>query len=82
MFRFTFEFTENDLYLLFISFVSAIVFIVMGSSIAVSIVSGVFLFLYLKLLHGVYSLIKKVVISFVGKPIDRSLPDQKDQKKV
>lgn len=82
MFRFTFEFTENDLYLLFVSFISAIVFIVMGSSIPVSIVSGLFLFLYLKILHGLFAVVKKVVMSFVGKPIEQPDPNQKITKKV
>ena len=82
MFRFTFEFSENDLYLLFVSLISAIVFIAMGSSIPVSIVSGLFLFLYLKILHGLFAVIKKVVMSFVGKPINRPEPDQKVTKKV
>lgn len=82
MFKFTFEFSENDLYLLFVSLISTIIFIVMGSSFGVSIVSGVFLFLYLKFLHGLFFLIIKVVVHFVGKPIDKIFADPKDKKKV
>lgn len=82
MFKFTFEFSEIDLFFLFLAVVSTIIFVFMGSTLLLSVVSGIFLFCYFKLLHGIFLLLKKVVVSFVGKPIDRDLPDQNHKKKI
>ena len=79
--KFSIELSENDLYLAFVCAISMIIFMFMGTSFSAALLSAAFLFLYFKFLHGVFIVVRKVVISLVGKPLDRTLPDLTDKKK-